>query len=351
MTSDPQSGASESPFLWTRGVAARETLRYLDRSRIDVEPLLAKAELSRDQLSHGGVGVSVASQCRFLELAAIVTGDSLLGLHVAAEMDLRDIGLLFYLTASSPTVADAFELLAQYIGTTNEAVVVEISRGKAETVVTVRHTPAFDEPRRQFSEFSTLEVIRALARETNRELVPSRIAFAHARNSQLKEVHSILRCPIEFMQAADSWVFPESVMQLPIVSSDRHLLQILESHADDLLAERRKADGLRGLVENHLFKGLPSGKVQAAVVAEQLGMSTRSFTRHLAREGTSFSQILDRVRRRLALSYLEDQRVSLQQIAWLLGYSELAAFNHAFRRWFAMSPRQARNLPSLPLSC
>jgi AraC-like DNA-binding protein len=91
--------------------------------------------------------------------------------------------------------------------------------------------------------------------------------------------------------------------------------------------------------------------VQAAVVAEQLGMSTRSFTRHLAREGTSFSQILDRVRRRLALGYLDDQRVSLQQIAWLLGYSELAAFNHAFKRWFAMSPRQARNLPRLPLSC
>jgi AraC-like DNA-binding protein len=238
--------------------------------------------------------------------------------------------------------------LAQYVGTANEAVVVEISRGKTETVVTVRHMPAFDEPRRQFSEFSTLEVVRALARETNRELVPSRIAFAHARNSQLKEVHSILRCPIEFMQAADSWVFPESVMQLPIVSSDGHLLQILESHGHDLLAERRKAGGLRDLVENHLLKGLPGGKVQAAVVAEQLAMSTRSFTRHLAREETSFSQILDRVRRRLALSYLEDQRVSLQQIAWLLGYSELAAFNHAFRRWFAMSPRQARNLPSLP---
>jgi hypothetical protein len=52
MTSDPQSGASESPFLWTRGVAARETLHYLDRSRIDVESLLAKAELSRDYLLH-----------------------------------------------------------------------------------------------------------------------------------------------------------------------------------------------------------------------------------------------------------------------------------------------------------
>jgi AraC-like DNA-binding protein len=264
-------------------------------------------------------------------------------------MDLRNIGILFYLTASSATVADAFEHLARYVGTTNEAVVVDISHGKAETVVTVRHLPEFDEPRRQFSEFSTMEAMRALSRETNRDLAPSRITFAHTRKSGLKEIHRVLRCPVEFMHAADSWVFPESVMKLPIVSYDNHLLQILESHADDLLAERRKASGLRGLVENHLLNLLPRGKGQAAMVAEQLGMSARSFTRQLAREGTSFSQILDRVRSRLALRYLEDPRVSLQQIAWLLGYSELAAFNHAFRRWFAMSPRQARNLPNPPV--
>jgi hypothetical protein len=72
-------------------------------------------------------------------------------------MDVRDIGILFYLTASSATVADALEHLARYIGTTNEAFLVEISRGKAETVMTVRHIPALDEPRRQFSEFSMLE--------------------------------------------------------------------------------------------------------------------------------------------------------------------------------------------------
>ena len=51
MKSVPQSDASQSPFLWTRGTAARETLRYLDRNGIDAEPLLAKAELSRGQLS------------------------------------------------------------------------------------------------------------------------------------------------------------------------------------------------------------------------------------------------------------------------------------------------------------
>jgi AraC-like DNA-binding protein len=95
---------------------------------------------------------------------------------------------------------------------------------------------------------------------------------------------------------------------------------------------------------------LPSGKVKTPAIAHQFGMSARSFTRHLAQEGTSFGEVLDRLRHRLALRYLEDPRISLQQIAWLLGYSEIGAFNHAFKRWTGTSPGRARNLPALPAS-
>jgi AraC-like DNA-binding protein len=91
---------------------------------------------------------------------------------------------------------------------------------------------------------------------------------------------------------------------------------------------------------------LASGNVQAANVAKQLGMSVRSLRRHLAQEGTSFGDVLDGLRNRLAVRYLEDQPISLQQIAWLLGYSEVGAFNHAFKRWTGTSPSRARNLPA-----
>src|SRR6516165_3580299 len=104
----------ESPLLWTRGVAARETLSYLDRRGIDAEPALFEAGLSRRQLLRDDIGLSVASQYRFLELAATEANDQLLGLHVAAEMDLRSIGILFYLTGSARTVAEALENLARY---------------------------------------------------------------------------------------------------------------------------------------------------------------------------------------------------------------------------------------------
>lgn len=330
------------PFLWTRGIAARETLRYLDRKGIDATPILSAAELSRAQLTQDPGGVSVASQHRFLELAADETDDPLLGLHVAAEIDLRDIGLLYYLAAASGTVAEALEQVARYSATANEEVRVEIAHHRDQTVVSFLPVLALDAPRRQYSELVTLAFNRVLCALTNRDFSPSHIGFAHARNWGLREVHRVLRCPVDFMQPADCWVLPKHVTELRIVSEDRRLLHILEKHADDLLAERQDAVGLRGLVEGRLLSMLPSGKVQAALVAEQLGMSERSLRRQLAQEGTSFAEVLDRLRQRLAQRYLDDPTVSLQQIAWLLGYSEIGAFNHAFKRWTGTSPGRAR---------
>jgi AraC-like DNA-binding protein len=130
-------------------------------------------------------------------------------------------------------------------------------------------------------------------------------------------------------------------MDLPIVSGDSQLLKILTAHADDLLAERYSAIGLQGMVANQLAGLLPSGEARAAVVARQLGMSPRSLTRHLADERTTFGEILEPLRRRLASRYLADDRMSVQQIAWLLGYSEVGAFNHAYKRWTGTTPRRA----------
>ena len=333
-------------MLWTRGVAARETLSYLDRRGIDAEPALFGAGLSRWQLSRDDTGLSVASQYRFLELAAIEANDQLLGLHVAAEMDLRSIGILFYLTGSAQTVSEALENLARYSATTNEALVVQISRDKDEVTLAVRHAQEFDESHRQFFELLTLWFVRTLHKETNRRFNPLRVTFTHARNSDLREVHRLLRCPVDFAQAADTWVLPQHVMDLPIVSADSHLLQILTAHADDLLAERHSVSGLQSMVVNQLVDLLPSGESRAAAVAQRLGMSTRSFTRHLAEEGTAFAEILERLRQRLASRYLADDNMSIQQVAWLLGYTEPGAFTHAYKRWTGTTPRRARK-PSL----
>jgi AraC-like DNA-binding protein len=263
-------------------------------------------------------------------------------------MDLRSIGILFYLTGSARTVSEALENLARYSRTTNEALVVEILQHKDQVILAIRRVQELEESHQQFFELLALWFIRTLHKETNRDFALSRVTFTHARNADLREVHRLLRCPVDFAQGIDSWVLPQRVMDLPIVSGDSQLLRILTAHADDLLAERHSVTGLQSMVANQLAGLLPSGESRAAVVARQLGMSPRSLTRHLAEEGTTFGEILERLRQRLATRYLADDRMSVQQTAWLLGYSEVGAFNHAYKRWTGTAPRRTRKPPPTP---
>ena len=139
-------------------------------------------------------------------------------------MNLRAVGIFFYLTRSSPTVSEALENLARYSATTNEALVVEISRHKDEVILAIRPLQEADEPHRQFFELIAFFFLRALHKATNRDFTLLRVTFTHDRNAGLREVHRLLRCPVDFRQAVDSWVLPQRVMDLPIVSEDSHLL-------------------------------------------------------------------------------------------------------------------------------
>ena len=113
---------------------------------------------------------------------------------------------------------------------------------------------------------------------------------------------------------------------------------------------RSPVSGLQSMVADQLVSLLPSGEVGVAAVAQRFGMSLRSFTRSLAEEGTTFSEILERVRQHLASGYLADNRKSVQQIARLLGYSTPGSFTHAYKRWTGISPEEARREQPPPAS-
>jgi AraC-like DNA-binding protein len=77
-------------------------------------------------------------------------------------------------------------------------------------------------------------------------------------------------------------------------------------------------------------------------VARSLGMSKRTLTRKLADEGLHFTEILQQLRRGLAVRYLDDRKLHVSKIAWLLGFNEVSAFTHTFKRWTGRTPSQMR---------
>ena len=99
---------------------------------------------------------------------------------------------------------------------------------------------------------------------------------------------------------------------------------------------------MRTRVENAISSMLPHGRVLVEDIALGLGMSKRTLTRKLADEGLNFSEVLEQLRRDLAVRYLHDRKLHVSKIAWLLGFNEVSAFTHAFKRWTGKTPREMR---------
>jgi AraC-like DNA-binding protein len=128
---------------------------------------------------------------------------------------------------------------------------------------------------------------------------------------------------------------------VPLITEDHYLLETLRPICEEAAKERKTVRGtLRSLVENEVQKILHHGKASRQRVA--LGLSERTLSQGLAEEDTSFDHVLDRLRHSLALQYVKERRISLDQIAWLLGYEGPTSFNYAFARWTGRSASEAR---------
>jgi AraC-like DNA-binding protein len=117
---------------------------------------------------------------------------------------------------------------------------------------------------------------------------------------------------------------------------------VLSAHADALLKELESSKTTRGRVESLLMPILHTGVASVDTIAGKLGLSRQTLYRNLKVEGVTFEQVLDELRHRLALHYLSGKKVSVNETAYLVGFSDPAAFSRAFKRWTGISPRDAR---------
>jgi AraC-like DNA-binding protein len=323
------------------GVVTRLAYAHAKASGIAATPLLERAGLSRRQIEDPRVRVRVRDQVEFLNLVAAAAQDDLLGFHMAQHGEPRAAGLYYYVLASSGTMTEVFQRAARYSSLVNEGVIQQFFDGRVIGIRTVFSGVSRYRDRHQV-EFWTAMMLRLIREFTGVHVTPQRLSFAHPANERGGEMKGFFGCNIEFGAAIDELVFPKSVGTLPVVNADPHLNRVLLAICEDAYARRSTNRGsVRTRVENEIAGLLPHGKARAAFIANRLGMSQRTLARHLAEEGTSFSKMLGEIRRDLATRYLKDETLSISQIAWLLGFQDLGAFSHAFKRWHGTAPRNA----------
>ena len=326
------------------GIVTRLACERAKQEGVEVDALLRKAGLTHQQIDDPRSRLAVKAQVQFLELAAQTLGDDCLGFHLAQKFDLRMIGLLYYVLASSDTLDEALQRAARYSAIVNEGITLRFHEGKStglrfEYAGVARHTDCHQ------IEFGMVALVRTCRQLTNRHLPASRVSFSHQRKKDITEFRTFFGSDVTFGAAVDELAFSSSIRGMPVVGADPYLNDLLVEYCEEAISARSsKPSSFGSSVENAVALLLPHGEARASTVASKLGVSRRTLARRLASENLTFAGVVQRLKSDLAKRHLADESLSISEIAWLLGYQDASAFTHAFKRWTGKAPRAARQL-------
>jgi AraC-like DNA-binding protein len=304
--------------------------------------LVKRAGLTLKQLEDPSFRIPVERQITFLNLVAERLPDEFLGIHLASEIDLRELGLLYYVLSSSDTLGDALRRGQRYCSIQNEGVLLKY-REDGSVFISLHYNAVRRLDDRHQTEFFVATIVRLCRQLVARRLNPIRIKLTHRRTGVLNDIAAWCGCEFVFGSEVDEIEYAPSTGRLPIASADDHLNRLLTKYCEEALSSRRSnARSWRLAVENTLAPLLPHGQGRLSEVAARLGVTIRTLERRLAEEGVSFLDVLDDLRFELAKRYLQEPNLPISQIAWLLGYADPSAFTHSFRRWTGKPPKELR---------
>jgi AraC-like DNA-binding protein len=257
-------------------------------------------------------------------------------------MEVRKLGLVGYAMYYSSTLKQALRRLVRFGRVVNEAIQLALEVSHSHVVLSA------DDPYDlgaglRYALDSRLAFVVSLARAiTGRDIVPARVTFPFGPPKTLVPYEQFFRCPIEFDQPSCTVALRTEDVELPVIRADADLVGYLDDHAEGVLRGLVGSGSVTERVRAAVWTDLSHGPPTLTGVASTLGMSPRTLQRQLAGEGTSFSELVDTIRQEMAKACLGDQSLSIDEIAFLLGYADTASFRRSFKRWTGKTPQLFR---------
>ena len=308
--------------------------------------LVHRSGISPSDLADQDHRVPLAAYMALMRAAKALTGDEALALHYGETNDLAQISVVGLIGYACETMLDAFAQLNRY-----GRLVVEFdgpadrfkiaARAGGHWVVDTRqHANEFPE----LTESTFARMVCGPRRFGIGRLAKA-VHVTHAAPSYRAEYERIFQAPVVFEADWNALMIDPAWASHRIAQQPQYVFGVLSERADALLKSLEGSKTTRGRVEALLMPMLHTGQASITAVAARLGVSRQTLYRRLKGEGVTFEAVLDGLRRRMALDYIRAKRVSLNETAYLVGFSEPAAFSRAFKRWTGVSPRSARDAP------
>lgn len=332
--SDPS--ASTTLASWSATI-----VRALDARGLDGAAIAARAGIDAATLADADGRVPRASLTRLWQLAVEETGDPAFALEAARHTLQTTFHALGYAVLASTTLREALERIMRHRRVIGDIFRLSIEDGhgdddRSRIVVDVSAGGGAVPPEAIDASVAVM-VRQARLLHGGRDVRPLRVGLQRALPADPSPYERAFGCPVEFGQDANFLEYSRADLDRRVPAANAELARQNDEVVVRYLA-RLDQGGVLGRTRQALLESLPSGAPTKSAIARRLAMSPRSLQRLLADEGTSFKELLAEARLALAKSYLEEGRLPVTEIAFVLGFADTSAFSRAFRRWTGVAP-------------
>lgn len=307
--------------------------------------IVARADLSLDSLRDQDERIPLESYVRLMRAAKDVTSDPALPLKFGMSVHMAEfsvVGLIFHACAN---IAEAIRQVNRYGQLIIETGVGSRPRFEFEKrdghVWLVDHRPQPNE----FPELTEATFARfiGMTRPIWETPLVDEMHVTHSAPDHADEYCRVCGVTVGFDRDWNAMRVDAERLKQPIATQPRYAFGILSKHAEQLLVELEDSKTTRGKVEHLLMPILHTGDVGMHAIAKKLGVSRQTLFRRLKSEGVTYERVLDELRHKLALHYIAGEKASVHETAYLVGFSDRAAFSRAFKRWTGVNPSRARH--------
>jgi AraC-like DNA-binding protein len=334
------------PHLTTSAGLASGLIAFAADRGADRDTLLARAGLHPADLADADSRLPFATYVTLMRAAQQLCDDPALALHFGEAVDLAEMSIVGLIMNASATMADAFAQLQRLGRLTMETegfsdgprFETSLAGGQLWMIDRRSNPDAFPE----LSESAFARLVCGPRRFLPQPHVLE-VEFTHAAPSYRAEYDRIFQCPVRFASNRNAMRLDPQIAAWPVALQPHYVFDVLTQRADGLLQALTDQHSMTGQVEAVLLPLLHTGAASADSVARALGFSRQTLFRKLKAEAASYENVLDALRCRLALRYLAGGKVSVNETAYLVGFSEPAAFSRAFKRWTGKNPRDVKS--------
>ncbi len=333
---------------YTVGISyVRVLLDFIDHSGHAAESICTPKQLADIRQAPSSERFPVNDWHVLMAAAESLLQDPCLALTLSEHFKPWNTGLVGFMTMTSSNLREVGKVLSRYHHLRNDLESVHGSLQGDQFVLAVRQVTPLIDPR------ITLLTIGAWAWSarllTGKPDLAFDVNFMFPSPGQASKFARVFGGTARFNQASNALMGPVRYLDLPVLQQEPSVNRILHEQAEQQVDQRAMSSGsFLARLENLLALQMGEQEVTLVALATALDMSPRTLQNRLEAVGLSFRGVVERVRKNLAMKYLNDSRLSLLEIALMLGFTNQTSFHHAFKRWTGQSPGEFRRLLSGP---